>query len=141
LLALCLAAAGCGSSKGADGTQASAPAYVTEPPTHQQLLVEEGARLVVADGCSACHLNGSSQRVAPNFASFAGNEVTLLSGRRVLVDESFLREALSDPRATFIRGYRPAPMLAALARLRLAEHPHQIAALAAYIEQIGPEPE
>jgi hypothetical protein len=31
-------------------------------------------------------------------------------------------------------------MLAALARLHLAEEPHQVAALAAFIEQVGPEP-
>jgi cytochrome c oxidase subunit 2 len=102
-------------------------------------LVEEGARLVVSDGCSACHLNGHPG-TAPSFASFAGQQVTLADGRRVLVEERFLREALSDPRKTPIKGYALAPMLAAVTRLHLSGQPKQVAALAAFIEQIGPEP-
>jgi cytochrome c oxidase subunit 2 len=117
------------------------PRYVSEPFTHEQQLIEQGARLVIADGCSACHLNASKRSIAPSFASFAGHRVTLRDGRSVLVDEQFLREALLDPSRTLIRGYDPAPMLAALARLHLSSEPQQVAALAAFIEQIGPESE
>ena len=67
--------------------------------------------------------------------------MTLTDGHRVLVDEHFLREALLDPRNTQIKGYDPAPMLTAIERLHLSGQPEQIAALAAFIEQIGPEPE
>jgi hypothetical protein len=66
--------------------------------------------------------------------------VTLADGRSVLVDERFVREGLLDPRANELRGYDPAPMVVALARLHLASHPRQVAALAAFIEQVGPEP-
>jgi hypothetical protein len=58
----------------------------------------------------------------------------------VLVDEQFLREALLHPGRNQIKGYSPAPMLRAIKRLDLASHPHQVEALAAFIEQIGPEP-
>jgi hypothetical protein len=139
LLGLC----GCGASAGpgTDGARRSTvPAYVTEPFTHEQQLVEQGARLVIADGCAACHLGGST-RGAPSFSSFAGHRVTLADGRRIVVDERFLRESLLRPRTTELRGYDPAPMLAALVRVHLRERPQQVAALAAFIEQIGPEPE
>lgn len=116
------------------------PGYVTEPFTHEQQLIEQGARLIVADGCAACHLGASARRIAPSFSSFAGHRVTLAGGRRVLVDEPFLRAGLVHPRAHEIAGYDPAPMLAALARLRLGSQPAQVAALAAFIEQVGPEP-
>jgi hypothetical protein len=135
--------AGCGaggSSHGAASSSSTAPSYVTEPFTHQQQLVEQGARLAVADGCAACHLDAAGRGIAPSFASFAGHRVTLADGRRVLVDEHFIHLGLLHPGANEIRGYDPAPMLKAIGRLRLADDPGQVAALTAFIEQIGPEP-
>jgi hypothetical protein len=137
-----LALAGCGSSGGADGGtahSASVPAYVTEAPTREQQLVTAGARFVVADGCAACHLPAAGARRAPSFTSLAGHRVTLDDGRRVLVDEAFVREALRRPGANVMKGYAAAPMIAAVRRAKLAGHPRQIEALAAFIEQIGPE--
>jgi cytochrome c2 len=134
--------AGCGSSGSSDGARSStsnAPAYITAPFTHEQQLVEQGARLAVADGCTACHLVGKSQSVGPDFAGFAGHTVTLAEGRRVLVDEHFLREGLLHPDKAQLKGYDPAPMLAAVRRLHLSGDPGEVAALAAFIEQIGPE--
>jgi cytochrome c2 len=134
--------AGCGtsgSSNGARSSSSNAPAYITAPFTHEEQLVEQGARLAVADGCTACHLVGRSQSVGPDFAGFAGHTVTLAEGRRVLVDEHFLREGLLHPEKAELKGYVPAPMLAAVRRLHLSGEPGQVAALAAFIEQIGPE--
>jgi hypothetical protein len=139
---LALALCACGGGASSDAARSTAvPAYVTEPFTHEQQLVEQGARLVVADGCAACHLIASAHALAPSFSSFAGHRVTLAGGRSVLVDERFVREGLLHPREHEIAGYDPAPMLAAVARLHFAEHPRQVAALAAFIEQVGPEPE
>jgi cytochrome c2 len=141
-LVLVLVLAGCGSSgavSGAGASSSTVPTYVTAPFTHEQQLVEQGARLAVADGCTACHLMGKSRSVGPNFAGFAGHTVTLAEGRRVLVDEHFLREGLLQPDKAELKGYAAAPMLAAVRRLHLSNEPGQVAALAAFIEQIGPE--
>jgi hypothetical protein len=73
--------------------------------------------------------------------TFAGHEVALADGRHVLVDERFISEALRNPEESPIRGYDPAPMIAAVRRLQLGRQPQQVAELAAFIEQIGPEPE
>jgi hypothetical protein len=139
---LLLALSGCGGG-GASGTHTSSsvPSYVTEPFTHEQRLIAQGASLIVNDGCAACHLNATAKGIAPSFSSFAGHRVTLADGQRVLVDERFLREGLLHPRADELKGYGAAPMLAALERLHLRSHRQQVAALAAFIEQIGPEPE
>lgn len=141
--AMLLPLTGCGTS-GQTSDQgpliSTAPSYVSEPFTHQQQLIEQGARLIITNGCSACHLSGAGRGLAPSFASFAGHRVTLADGRRVLVDEHFLRDALRHPGQAQIAGYDPAPMLRAIARLNLASHPRQVAAFAAFIEQIGPEP-
>jgi len=138
LLSLCSCGAARTSSGAHPGTT-GVPAYVVEPFSHEQQLVEQGARLVVSDGCAACHLAAQGKAIAPSFASFAGHRVELTDGRTVLVDERFLREGLLNPRRTLVKGYAPAPMLAALRRLHLASHPQQVAALAAFIEQVGPE--
>jgi hypothetical protein len=141
--AMLLALYGCGSGgkpRTSAARQASVPKYVTEPFTHVQQLVERGAQLVVADGCSACHLMHSSASTGPSFLRFAGYRVRLEDGRSQVVDERFMRAGLLDPRANELAGYDPRPMLAALARLHLRAHPAQLAALIAFIEQVGPEP-
>lgn len=138
-----LSLTGCGTSPETDSQGAptsTEPSYVSEPFTHQQQLIEQGARLVVTDGCSACHLTLAGRRIAPSFANLAGHRVTLTDGRRVLVDEHFLREALRNSENAQIKGYDSALMRNAIRHLRLASHPQQVAALAAFIEQIGPEP-
>jgi hypothetical protein len=138
-----LALSGCGASQKPSAASSATPAepQYAEPFTRQQLRVEQGARLFVSDGCSACHLIASKQGAGPNFDSFAGHRVRLSNGHRALVNERFVREALLHPRELALAGYDPAPMIAAVARLHLKGQPGQLTALAAFIEQIGPEPE
>ena len=137
------ALSGCGGS-GAQSTHPPLPSpereSAAEPFTPHQRLIAQGARLIVADGCAACHLMRTGKNIGPSLSSFAGHYATLASGHRVLVDERFLREALRNPRKDPLRGYDPAPMVRAVERLHLRGQPQQIAALAAFIEQVGPEP-
>jgi len=131
----------CGASR-PQGTQASVassvPQYVSEPLTPKQQLIEQGGGLIVSDGCAACHLANAKQAIGPDFDRFAGHDVTLTDGRRVLADEHFLREGLRHPGNYAIEGYQPAPMLTAIQHLHLGSRPEQVAALIAFIEQIGP---
>ena len=139
LAAVVLACGGCGGgSKGSGGSASTLPSYASEPFTPEQKLIEKGARLVVADGCSACHLSATAGRAAPSFMSMAGHRVKLTDGRDVLVEEGLIREALRRPAAIVMSGYAPAPMIRAVERAQLAAHPEQIAQLAAFIEQVGP---
>jgi cytochrome c5 len=142
-IAALVSLSGCGASTAPSArgpSTATVPQYVSEPFTAREQLIEQGARLIVADGCAACHLDKTSRTIGPSFDDFAGHDVTLADGRHVLVDERFLREALLDPRKDPIEGYDAAPMIAATRRLHLGSHPQQLAALTAFIEQIGPEP-
>ncbi len=143
LTAALVSLAGCGTSgkpSSQDSSSSTAPAYVSEPFTAQQRLIERGAHLVVSDGCSACHLIATARSIAPSFASFAGHRFTLTNGRSVIVNEQFVRETLLHPDTPSIKGFDSSLMLQATRRLDLAAHPQQVAALAAFIEQIGPEP-
>jgi len=139
-----LAAVGCGGSS-TTATSSSAtretPGYLTGPPTPTEQLVAKGAALAVAYGCSACHLSAATPRSGPTFYGFAGRYVTLTSGRKVLVDRRFLTAALDDPGRYRIRGYPLDVMWTVLGHLHvhLEDHPRQVAALAAFIEQVGPE--
>jgi hypothetical protein len=136
-----LAGCGVGQAERTSTAGGSAPAYVTEAPTRQQELVREGAQIAVMDGCTVCHLMSGGRGLGPSFTSLAGHRVTLVGGRTVLVDEKFVTEVLTDPRLAPLRGYDPHLMGPALARLRvnLRAHPHEVQALAAFIEEIGPE--
>ena len=112
-------------------------APVSVNPTEQ--LVAEGATLIVSYRCAACHLPTAGPSVGPNFGRFAGHTVTLADGRRAVVDVRFLRRGLVHPDRYVIRGYDPTPMLRAVRHLNLDKDPSRVAALAAFIEQIGPE--
>lgn len=94
---------------------------------------------MVSYRCAACHLPIAGPSVGPNFGKFAGHTVTLTDGRRVVVDVRFLRRGLVRPDRYVIRGYDPAPMLQAVRHLNLGKDPPRVAALAAFIEQMGPE--
>jgi hypothetical protein len=133
--------AGCGGASATATATESVPAYVTSPPTRQQQLVREGAQIAVVDGCTVCHLMSARRSLGPTFTSLAGHRIALDDGRSVLVDERFVKEVLTDPRTPAMRGYDPRLMSRALAHLHvdLAAHPHQVAALAAFIEEVGPE--
>jgi hypothetical protein len=133
--------AGCGGS-GAQSrphTGTYNEATAASPFSHEQVLVEQGGRLFVTDGCSACHTLGRGSRYGPSLEHLAGTHVTLEDGRSVLVDEGYLRAALLDPAQNAVRGYPPAAMVVAVRRLDLKGHREAVAALAAFIEQIGPE--
>ncbi len=97
----------------------------------------DGGRLFITDGCAACHKITGAASAGPSLDSFVARTVRLRDGRKAKVDESFLREALLDPRQTAIAGYPPAPMLEALARHPVS--PSEAAALASFMENVGPE--
>ncbi|MGO9489858.1 MAG: hypothetical protein ACLQBB_12620 [Solirubrobacteraceae bacterium] len=140
--ALVVALAGCGAGRTSSTAAASRAESQPAPDfTPQQKRVEQGAPLIVAYGCAACHLSSTGRRIAPSFLTFAGHEVTLADGHRTLVDEAFLRKGLLLPGRYAISGYDPAPRVDAVRRLHLARHPQQVAALVAFIEQVGPETE
>jgi hypothetical protein len=138
-----VALSGCGASKSTNAVDTPTPPepqHAPEPFTRHQQLVEQGASLILSDGCSACHLDKTAHALGPDFTNFAGHEVTLADGRRALVNERFIREALLHPTKNPIAGYDPALMLTATEHLHLSSRPGQVAALAAFIEQMGPEP-
>jgi cytochrome c oxidase subunit 2 len=67
-------------------------------------LAGEGARLMVALGCTGCH--GAHARVAaPSLAGLYGTQVLLGDGSRATADEDYLRESILRPEAKLVAGY------------------------------------
>jgi hypothetical protein len=148
LAAACCAAlgTGCGSATTRTaGVSAPAqdaghtPAPPSTPLSSHEKLIAEGAPLATKDGCSTCHMLSAGARLGPSFYNFAGHDVKLADGQAVLVDEAFVEHALEDPGSEPISGYNPRLMWRTLERLHVHLTHRQIEALAAFVEQIGPE--
>ena len=91
---------------------------------------EAGQKLAETNGCLACHSLDGTTGVGPTWKGLFGKEETLADGTTVIVDEAFLRESISNPNATIIKGFAPI-----MPPLELSEE--DMAALIAYLKSIS----
>ena len=68
--------------------------------------VKSGEELFASRACGTCHRADSSAR-APILDGAFGKTVTLLDGKTVPFDETYLRESIVDPAARIVQGYQP----------------------------------
>jgi cytochrome c oxidase subunit 2 len=80
-------------------------AWLVRGPTEQS-LVEQGATLFRALGCSGCHGPGGTVR-APPLEGVYGHPVALDGRRTVLADEAYLRDSILQPQKDVAAGYEP----------------------------------
>jgi cytochrome c oxidase subunit 2 len=73
---------------------------------HKDDLVRDGAALFASLGCSGCH-TGAATSAAPRLAGLFGKKIALADGTRALVDDAFIREAITRPRDHTPLGYEP----------------------------------
>lgn len=109
LLAGLIALAGC-------AQQAEKPAATTEkaaPAPAPAALADEGKKLFSAKGCTGCHgANGEGvPGVGPALKGLYGSEVELQDGSKVKADDAFIKESITNPGATVVKGYGPMPNL------------------------------
>jgi mono/diheme cytochrome c family protein len=97
-------------------------------------LVAQGKALYTADGCTACHSLTGSAGVGPSFNGLAGSAVILTNGQTVTADDVYLEDAIADPDAQIVKGYRAGVMPAAIASYNLTGKPADIRALVAFIK-------
>ena len=71
-----------------------------------------GAELLESYGCTACHSLDGTESVGPTFKGIAGRrfEAELPDGtvKEMVADEGYLRRAILDPDAEYVRGFDPA---------------------------------
>jgi len=68
--------------------------------------VENGERLFTQLACITCHKTDTSGR-GPVLAGVFGSTVQLMDGRKIVVDENYLRESIMNPQAKIVLGYQP----------------------------------
>jgi cytochrome c oxidase subunit II len=97
--------------------------------------VERGKQLFTQFDCASCHESGERQR-CPTLGGLYGTQVELDDGRKVLFDESYVRESVLDPNAKIAKGFPP---LMPSFRGQVSEE--QMLDLIAYIKSIAPSPQ
>ena len=88
-----------------------------EPAEYQSWLAgEAGAAVSMADagrdlftqlGCPTCHLPAAGAARGPDLVGLFGKTVHLTDGREIVVDESYVRNAILDPASQVVAGYQP----------------------------------
>jgi cytochrome c oxidase subunit 2 len=88
---------------------------VLEPTEFQNWLSGGATGMSMADlgeslfqrfGCQTCHRPGGTAQ-GPSLTGLFGSTVKLEDGTTVTVDENYIRESITDPRAKIVAGYQP----------------------------------
>jgi cytochrome c oxidase subunit 2 len=69
--------------------------------------VERGQKLFNEKTCNTCHTVTGAPLVGPSLKGVFGHEVELESGKKVMVDENYIRESITDPSANITKGFQP----------------------------------
>jgi len=70
-----------------------------------------GERLAKNNGCFACHSVDGSDGVGPTWKGLFGSENSLVSGEKIIVDDSYLYESIVNPNSQIVLGF-PANVMA-----------------------------
>lgn len=73
-------------------------------------LAEQGADIVKAQGCIACHSSDGAPMIGPSWKGIFGTTEKLSDGSEAVVDENYIRESLMEPNAKVVQGFAPVMM-------------------------------
>ncbi|MBX7246068.1 MAG: cytochrome c oxidase subunit II [Candidatus Sumerlaeaceae bacterium] len=68
--------------------------------------VKSGEKLFTSLGCATCHLSNNAGR-GPVLVGIAGKSIELLGGAKVVADDKYLYESITEPAAKIVTGYQP----------------------------------
>ncbi|MGC4122234.1 MAG: c-type cytochrome [Myxococcales bacterium] len=94
--------------------------------------VQSGEKLATKFACNTCHTVDGKPGTGPTWKALGGAQVELADGSRVVADDAFLRESITEPNAKIVKGFQPL-MPAFKSQLT----PKQIDALVAYIKSLN----
>jgi len=92
--------------------------------------VDLGAQLFTQFQCSTCHKPDNTGR-GPSLTNLVGRTVALTDGRKIVVDDNYLRESIVNSQAKVVQGYQP--LMPAFQGLMSEE---QLLQLVAYIKSL-----
>jgi len=114
---------------------------VLEPAAYQAWLsgseasgspVQAGQKLFSSLACNTCHKPDGQGR-GPVLQGLFGTEVTLSTGQKITVDETYIRESILTPRAKVVAGFEPV-----MPTFQGQVSEESVLQLIAYIKSIGP---
>jgi cytochrome c oxidase subunit II len=73
----------------------------------------EGLKIVLTQGCNACHSSDGSKIIGPSFLGLYGEkQVVIKEGKEipVTVDDEYIKRSIMDPNAELVKGY-PADLM------------------------------
>lgn len=94
-------------------------------------LASSGEKLFQQLACNTCHRSDGQGR-GPVLEGIFGKEVQLQDGRRLIVDEAYVRESIVNPRAKVVAGFQP---IMPTFQGQVSEE--QLLQLVAYVKSIG----
>jgi cytochrome c oxidase subunit II len=68
----------------------------------------EGLKIMITQGCNACHTSDGSRLVGPSYLHLFGEkQIVIREGKEVpvTVDEAYIKKALYEPNAEIVKGY------------------------------------
>ncbi len=68
---------------------------------------ERGAELARSKGCVQCHTVDGSARIGPTWLHAWGSTITTEDGRRVDVDDAYVRRSMLQSQADLVKGFPP----------------------------------
>jgi cytochrome c oxidase subunit 2 len=86
----------------------------------------QGQLLAQSRGCVACHSVDGSPGVGPTWKGLYGKTENFDNGKSGVADDAYLKQAISDPKATIVRGFPPV----------MPQQPFNEAELSALVEYI-----
>jgi cytochrome c oxidase subunit II len=69
--------------------------------------VDRGEGIARDVGCMSCHSTGTDARLGPGWGGIWGTERLLDDGTSVVVDDAYLRRAITDPDGEIVAGWDP----------------------------------
>ncbi len=68
---------------------------------------EVGKELFTKKGCNVCHTVTGQALIGPSLLGIFGKNEELADGKKIQVDENYLRESLMQPQAKLVKGFPP----------------------------------
>jgi len=70
-------------------------------------MAEVGELLYTRHGCTACHSRDGTPLVGPSFKDLYGHEFDTVAGTRIVAEDAYIRESITEPNASVILGFQP----------------------------------
>jgi len=99
-----------------------------------QSMTQVGEKLFTQYGCITCHKPDNSGK-GPSLSGVFGHPQKLADGRTLVVDEGFLRQAITNPNSMPIPGYTPV-----MPSFQGQLNEDQILQLLAYVKSLAAQP-